>query len=1047
MTSPETEPFAKGPVTQKIKNAAQTVGTTLKNTGQQVKNKVNEFATGWDIGNEVSNDTNGLKSTYLDKKRDSQKGDDGDSRAEAAGYGINMAANKTADNTGKVINRAGEAIKHPPETREQADKPGTSHFENPNTGKKETQAMQTALDPNLKDKDSRSVLGDRERRETSEGQFTTLYTTGGAGKKTITALGKVPNEPKQGAGKALDLLNMGADLSTAVERGLKTMRSTVNVAMSPQMTGANVGAAFVSHVTGLLDATSQSLSEIGKDMDASVKRRTAEYGQRMKAQFAYMLDRICTDASGKKKTLDQLDADDIGRLYDSMHNVWGREAEAVTKGLSPELAAGVKKAYGKALTDLGRYASEAKARTVTAKQEAKLVRDKKVSDTKERTEQDITQHFDSLPDDNPYKLHYQTLTDSGLDPISAAETVTGDMNKAVNATRRFVETRVPQMEAQIKGLRSNLLDPKTEAQYRSNVASAQANNNGSLPWQQVNALELHDKSKARIDELEKKIDIYKKTVEAGPKLQQGYNTDWRQRSYTGVGEAVAERLFGNRDVFNSDEHPLERGITEAVMSKPGDIHNVERCMKNGLNLMDIITHKLRGAAQSKIIKHLQDTVTDHVMTVLGDDKYKDMRATAIWEANNRKSLDKLEEVYNNLNKKNGVIQEYARGSGGVYTQEFMDWLNDSLNDTVNGTKTYYDKNGIPVAQIYMPKDYVGQDILMHPGAMGLFNAAYMRSLRERGHDKKDVSPEEWALQKALWMQSSIESSKMEQSFINSLKQQSYTTKITIQGKEALETWKKFLGRDVEVVGTGKTPDTFTLSVNVTGAMLEQLDRLRNQNGLNCWDRGENAFADWQTSVPDTMKKILIKGIANDYGLPSPYADDLYVNGPHVEYRSTDTVTMGDMANINSVAANKALRQSASQLTAMRDIKNWLITNGNIKNAVIPGRDWNNIDIDDLKQIDRINIHLSAFDIYVYYNGLTKRDLTDKNKLGGILGIAEKITKNKSMITPQNKDNVKKILDKVNSILDSAGNNFTNDNMYKNKKQIITDALKVVQNTS
>lgn len=1032
MTSPETEPFAES----FFSNITDAKNETLN--GQKANKK--GLGVGTAIGTAIG--AHKLSSEAAKGDTDAQDKLDrvttGDNKSNAAKFGAGVLP--TAGARGRANNPGGKT------TGTQTNSIGVTV---PETQTTSLPAEEVKRMKNLPDGDENKLEPIPSANSVIPTAYTEQYNKKDPDDKrrTIVSLGKVPNEPKQGAGKALDLLNMGADLSAAVERGLKTMRSTVNVAMSPQMTGANVGAAFVSHVTGLLDATSQSLSEVGKDMDASVKRRTAEYGQRMKAQFAYMLDYICTDDKGKKKTLDQLDADDIGRLYDSMHNVWGREAEAVTKGLSPELAAGVRKAYGKALTDLGRYASEAKARTVTAKQGAKLERDKNVSDAKKRTEQDITQHFDNLPDDNPYKLHYLTLIDSGADPISAAETVTGDMNKAVNATRRFIETRVPQMEAQIEGLRGNLLDPQTEAQYRQNVVSAQANNNGSLPWAQVNALKLHDESTAKIKELEKKIDIYKKTVEAGPKLQQQYNADWRQRSHTGMGEAVAERLFGNRDMFNNpSEHPLEAGVTEAVMSKPGDIRNIERYMEKGLNLMDIITYKLKGTAQSKVTKHLQDTVTDNMMTVLGDSKYEDMRATAIWEANNKKDLDKLEEVYNNLHKKNGVIQEYARGSGGVYTQEFMNWLDGLDEDIKDGEKIYLDNNGIPIARIYMPESYKDQDIFMHPGAIGLFNAAYMRSLREPGHDKKDVSPEEWALQKALWMQSSIESSKMEQSFINRLKQQPYTTKITIQGKDALETWKKFLGRDIEAAGSGKTSDTYTLSVNVTAALLEQLDRVYNQTGLNCWDKGENAFADWETTAPRVMKEALIKGIANDNGLPSPYAEDLYVNGSYVKYRSTDAVTMSDLANISSAAADKALRQGTSQLIAVRDINNWLKTNGNIKNAVIPGKDWKSININDTNQIKRINIHLRAFEINVYTNGLNKKDLTVKSRLGGILDIADKISKNTSMITPQNKNEIKKILEDVKAILDSADSTLTSDNTYINKKQAVTNALNVVQNT-
>lgn len=929
MTSPETEPFAKGPVTQKIKNAThsakqavQTVGTTLKNAGQQVKNKVNEFATGWDIGNEVSNDTNGLRSTHLDKKKDSQKGDDGDSRAEAAGYGINMAANKTADNAGEVIGKAEEVIKHPLETREQVNKPGTSHFENPNTGKKETQAMQTALDPNLKDKDDRSVLGDRERRETSEGQFTTLYGTGEAGKKTITALGRVPNEPKQGAGKALDLLNMGADLSTAVERGLKTMRSTVNVAMSPQMTGANVGAAFVSHVTGLLDATSQSLSEIGKDMDASVKRRTAEYGQRMKAQFAYMLDCICTDASGKKKTLDQLDADDIERLYDSMHNVWGREAEAVTKGLSPELAAGVRKAYGKALTDLGRYASEAKTRTVTAKQEAKLTYDQNVSAAKEKLHNATKTWADgiianadkwvqnnsnaSLSErlvNNPgevYARGISRMVAGGVAPDKAIKMARDDVTRFTNTALKYTESEYNRLQASDKKVldyidKCNLLininynDLTNKYGYNGNIDDVTGMqsiaNDPNTPKDYKDLLDkqmsyiqtmsdLYKNHDSLIDDIRKtndELNIYVQ-LRNTPRLLE------RMQSKNADINAAAELIGADLDA------PGHRAYSEYLSGKSGELNQVAREVQKGKTLDSCIRTIASKPIQSKIINEIaKSTDWETIRTILGSDQFIGATARSMWIATNRKDLELLRDEYY---KKTG---KYAFDDRGDYTSEFFNWLNYGGG---NGSKLKFDidVNGTPVSIKINRLDNNYISSVKAKLSAGTFNPGFVWQtsdllLNELSNPKSEINkayasgsppPEIDRFVQNTVRASLIRAWIAESKVLRDAEKLGFNTTIPLPESLGSE-WREMLGIVQKYVAGGKLPLSGSISLNTAQSIISDLSDKLDERREYCEKNRINPLRDDVCLALQGCKTALIGSICRSTGIANPYPRSLYTN--------------------------------------------------------------------------------------------------------------------------------------------------------------------------
>lgn len=982
MTSPETEPFAKGPaqkiksaaqqtvqqIAQGAKQAAQTVGTTLKNAGRQVKNKVNEFATGWDIGNEVSNNTNGRKSTYLDKKRDNEKGDDGDTPTEAKGYGMSINVNKTLDGFGEAAGKAAEAVKHPLETAERADNPGAQHFANPNTGKNEVQAMHTSLDPSAEDENGRSVLGDRERRETSPGEFTTMYAVGGAGKKTVTALGKVPNEPKQGAGKALDLLNMGADLSAAVERGLKTMRSTVNVAMSPQMTGANVGAAFVSHVTGLLDATSQSLSEIGKDMDASVKRRTAEYGQRMKAQFAYMLDYICTDDKGNKKTLDQLDADDIGRLYDSMHNVWGREAEAVTKGLSPELAAGVRKAYGKALTDLGRYASEAKARTVTAKQGAKLERDKNVNTEKEKLHKatkdwaeriitDADQWAQSNPGaslserllDNPgevYARGISRMVAGGVAPDKAIKMARDDVTQFTNTALKYTESEYSRLQASDKkvidyidkcdlviddnydnltktydykgntddvaAMQSIANDPNTPSDYKNLL-------NDQIKYVELRSdlYENHDNLTDNIRKTNDEMNIYIQ-LRNSPRLLK------RMQSKNADINAAAELIGADLDV------PGYRAYSEYLSGKSGELNQVAREVQKGKTLDSCIRTIASKPIQSKIINEIaKSTDWKTIQTILGSDQLIGATARSMWIATNRKDLELLRNEYFNKTGK------YAFDDRGDYTTEFFNWLDNNGGNEPN-LKFDIDVNGTPVSIKIKRLDNNYISSVKTKLSTGTFNPRFVWQtsdllLNELSNPKSEINKayvsDKLPSEIDRFVQNTVRASLIrawiaESKVLRDAEKLGFNTTISLPESLGSE-WREMLGIVQKYVAGGRLPLSGSISLNTAQSIISDLSDELDKRREICEKNRINPLTDKDCLALQGYKMTLIGSICRSTGIANPYPGSLHTNKKKTDLYvesandnpSFDNIISLLAMQVKTSADNQAAQSKAAGATA------------------------------------------------------------------------------------------------------------------------------------
>lgn len=1053
MTSPETEPFAKGPVAQKINNAIQTAGATLKNAGQKVKNKVNEFGAGWREADKIMNDSKG--SGYLPNisRGGNMSGDDGRTQTEATGSNINIDVNKTLSGVGKFVDKAEEAIKHPLETREQVNKPGTSHFENPNTGKKETQAMQTALDPNLKDKDGRSVLGDRERRETSPGEYATLYGTGEAGKKTITALGRVPNEPKQGAGKALDLLNMGADLSTAVERGLKTMRSTVNVAMSPQMTGANVGAAFVSHVTGLLDATSQSLSEIGKDMDASVKRRTAEYGQRMKAQFAYMLDCICTDASGKKKTLDQLDADDIERLYDSMHNVWGREAEAVTEGLSPELAAGVKKAYGKALTDLGRYASEAKARTVTAKQEAKLVRDKKVSDAKEKLHGDIRQWLDDHKDDIRAKGVERAIA-SGKDPTEAVRMMVYDVPGFANAAVKDIESEISAMRDSIPQLdkeRDILDDEVSKARVKlrqytefskksmnsdeiNNIASLEQNylSHSQKPYHSA-LFDYIDKYKKRdMFDVTKYNPVINKFNDLNKEKQEYLNlrnyerTDTKYKSKIGDINAIGDSLYYGVD-NDWRSKPWLYDAAAYLSGKQTDLKKVKEVIRRGGTIFTAVRKLFSIPAKKEFMGAIQNELVSSVPAMLGCDELKDSVAKHIWAKNNRSKLEKLAKIYDDEIAKNGG-KESPYADRGAFSDDFINWVGSNGKDAGNGD------------HIYGTGD--GEYIIITPYDRGTYLKVIDNAIKDGTYGQMVWGASDYILNEMCDVDSEFNKnfSKLPQEIVNFVHMNSvvsvmqaydkiqkmlgeadkkgYTSLINLNEFMKPEEWQELIGRTRTWVGAGK--NTLNSAMNSINAKIvfDSLTEALDNRMAKCRKEGLNENTDKTCNkISETILK-LSENICNSTGIENPFKESLYTKyGVIMAEQGNNNATFTDFAKLQ-VANYKAIVEQSQILSAFSAAKGTNIHKPDLK-----------IDLTDTNEIKNLAAYVSYITGQDVQSGGSWGNILKNDNIKLIKDILKKINKDFKKTNASNED----LFRALKGLYQHIGTTYASKNYKKTNK--------------
>lgn len=140
-------------------------------------------------------------------------------------------------------------------------------------------------------------------------------------------------------------LNLAADVASAVDRGLRSARNIVRAAMNPSATGLNEAQTMIAETIKNLDSVAETMSDISGTADDVVKRMARNAEDRMKAQFAYMIDRI-----GGGKDLTEFSQGETDHLFAAMKDVWGKDAERLAEGKNPAVAKAIRQTYGKPST-------------------------------------------------------------------------------------------------------------------------------------------------------------------------------------------------------------------------------------------------------------------------------------------------------------------------------------------------------------------------------------------------------------------------------------------------------------------------------------------------------------------------------------------------------------------------------------------------------------------------------------------------------------------------------------------------------------------------
>ena len=231
-------------------------------------------------------------------------------------------------------------------------------------------------------------------------------------------------------------LNLATDVASAVDRGLRSARNIVRAAMNPSATGLNEAQTMIAETIKNLDNVAETISDISGTADDVVKKMARNAEDRMKAQFAYMIDRI-----GGGKDLTEFSQGETDHLFAAMKDVWGKDAERLAEGKNPAVAKAIRQTYGKAIDLVGRRGKSLKTEAIQTKRDLAL--DKK--ETKEWAEEDKEREaykwLEMYGQDDPVRHVFNTLVQNGATPYKAAMLIVNNGTTARNKAMESLRTK------------------------------------------------------------------------------------------------------------------------------------------------------------------------------------------------------------------------------------------------------------------------------------------------------------------------------------------------------------------------------------------------------------------------------------------------------------------------------------------------------------------------------------------------------------------------------------------------------------------------------
>ena len=727
-------------------------------------------------------------------------------------------------------------------------------------------------------------------------------------------------------------LNLAADVASAVDRGLRSARNIVRAAMNPSATGLNEAQTMIAETIKNLDNVAETISDISGTADDVVKRMARNAEDRMKAQFAYMIDRI-----GGGKDLTEFSQEETDHLFAAMKDIWGKDAERLAEGKNPAVAKAIRQTYGKAIDLVGRRGKSLKTEAIQTKRDLAL--DKK--ETKEWAEEDKEREaykwLEMYDQDDPVRHVFNTLVQNGATPYKAAMLIVNNGTTARNKALESLRTKKHLViEAKKNGgiaFDQNDMDEMKQVKDELDEFHKKITSGIELTPDEQN--ELNDLNEY-YDDLQKR---YRKAKTAGMiwgdyeqdvldrintahfNVQFDIRTD---RDYIAFTETLKTLFPGmeNENIFR-----MGADLAKSNRSKFRDMVNA---LKAGKNPITVVLDQLTPINRSKLYNSYAGQIGDLLKSAMKDENVKKYVATANFFDINRGAFKDIEGPYF---KEKGIS---PIGNGGGYTQDFMDYVSENIVTDDKGEVAYND-NG--QAEIKTPEGSQFIYFIDHPKVTGklrgnaisdftsIFKKAMMgmKNLDDLGEgvaqllknsivtDIMDISTNEEKLFKALRDSRLNVSMRVDPSYLD---------------ESAISAWNEFINEDPSIIAQGKDANGYEMNLTMAIGFCKSLDEDIRNRITYLISENKNPLADDKLDRLYGTKMAVVNTLARNAGKASVYTGDAHIdeNGK-LHAQSNDKIGisslgMGQMMIYNALQSMGVMNTNKNEMHNVADeVKN------------------------------------------------------------------------------------------------------------------------------
>lgn len=727
-------------------------------------------------------------------------------------------------------------------------------------------------------------------------------------------------------------LNLAADVASAVDRGLRSARNIVRAAMNPSATGLNETQTMIAETIKNLDSVAETMSDISGTADDVVKRMARNAEDRMKAQFAYMIDKV-----GGGKDLTEFSQEETDHLFAAMRDIWGKDAERLAEGKNPAVAKAIRQTYGKAIDLVGRRGKSLKTEAIQTKRDLAL--DKK--ETKEWAEEDKEREaykwLEMYGQDDPVRHVFNTLVQNGATPYKAAMLIVNNGTTARNKAMESLRTKKHLVtEAKKNGgiaFDQNDMDEMKQVKDELDEFHKKITSGVKLTPDEQN--ELNDLDE-HYDDLQKR---YREAKTAGMiwgDYEQGvldrintaqFNVQFdirTDRDYIAFTETLKTLFPGmeNENIF--------RMGADLAKSNRSKFRNMVNALKAGKNPITVVLDQLTPIKRSELYNGYAGQIGDLLKSAMKNKNVKKYVATANFFDINRDAFKNIEGPYF---EEKGIS---PRGNGGGYTQDFIGYVFENTVTDDKGEVAYNDNGQAEIktpegSQFIYPFDHPKVTGKLRGNAISDFTSRFkgammkMKNLDDLGEgvaqllknsivtDIMDISTNEEKLFKALRGSNLNVSMRMDPSYLD---------------KSAISAWNEFIKEDPSIIAQGKDANGYEMNLTMAIGFCKSLDEDIRNRITDLISKNKNPLADDKLDRLYGTKMAVVNTLARNAGKAPVYTRDAYIdeNGK-IHAQNNDKIGisslgMGQMMIYNALQGMGVMNTNKNEMRNVADeVKN------------------------------------------------------------------------------------------------------------------------------